>query len=164
VAAVPRATAALLTAILAAFALAACGGGSSSSSDAPTTADFRTEYAPISAVIRGIGDDIGAAVNSAKGKTDAQLQAQFGDLAKRTGTAADALAGTHPPDDAAIEQARDQLISGVRQGASDLAAISSAASLSDAKAAKAATIKLIQHSANVKTPRLKLDKLVLSAN
>ena len=157
-----RATAALLTAILAAVALAACGG--SSGGDAPTTADFRTEYAPISAVIRGIGDDIGAAVTNAKTKTDAQLQSQFGELAKRTGTAADALANTHPPDDAAIKQARTQLITGVRQGASDLAAISAAASLSDAAAAKAATIKLIKHSAAVKTPRLKLDKLVLSSN
>lgn len=157
-----RATTVLLTAILAALVLAACGG--SSGSDAPTTADFRTEYAPISAVIRGIGDDIGAAVTDAKSKTDAQLQAQFGELAKRTGTAADALAETQPPDDAAIQQARRQLITGVRQGASDLAAISTAASLSDAAAAKAATIKLIEHSAAVKTPRLKLDKLVLSAN
>ena len=157
-----RATAALLTAILAALALAACGG--SSGGDAPTTADFRTEYAPISAVIRGIGDDIGVAVTNAKSKTDAQLQAQFGELAKRTGTAADALAETQPPDDAAIKQARTELITGVRQGASDLAAISTAASLSDAAAAKAATIKLTKHSAAVKTPRLKLDKLVLSAN
>ncbi len=157
-----RATAALLTAILAALALAACGG--SSGGDAPTTADFRTEYAPISAVIRGIGDDIGAAVTTAKTKTDAQLQSQFGDLAKRTGDAATALADTHPPDDAAIKQARTELITGVRQGASDLAAISSAASLSDAAAAKAATIKLVEHSAGVKTPRLKLDKLVLSSN
>lgn len=157
-----RATTVLLTAILAALVLAACGG--SSGGDAPTTADFRTEYAPISAVIRGIGDDIGVAVTNAKSKTDAQLQAQFGELAKRTGTAADALAETQPPDDAAIQQARTELITGVRQGASDLAAISTAASLSDAAAAKAATIKLIKHSAAVKTPRLKLDKLVLSAN
>ena len=157
-----RATAALLTAILAAVALAACGG--SSSGDAPTTADFRTEYAPISAVIRGIGDDIGTAVTEAKTKTDAQLQTQFGDLAKRTGTAADALENTHPPDNAAIKQARTQLITGVRQGASDLAAISAAASLSDAAAAKAATINLIKHSAAVKTPRLKLDKLALSSD
>jgi hypothetical protein len=162
VAPVLRATAALLTSILAAAALAACGG--SSGGDAPTTADFRTEYAPISAVIRGIGDDIGTAVTNAKTKTDAQLQSQFGDLAKRTATAADALADTHPPDDSAIKQARTQLITGVRQGASDLAAISAAASLSDAAAAKAATIKLINHSAAVKAPRVKLDELVLSSN
>lgn len=155
-----RATASLLLPILAALTLVACGGGSS---DAPTTADFRTEYAPISALIRGIGDDVGTAVTTANKKTDAQLQTEFGDLAKRTGSAATALADTHPPDDAAIEQARTQLITGVRQGAADLAAISAAASLSDAAAAKAATIKLIKHSAAIKTPRLKLDKLVLSS-
>lgn len=157
-----RATTVLLTTIVAALALAACGG--SSGGDGPTTADFRTEYAPISASIRGIGNDIGTAVTTANKKTDAQLQTQFGELAKRTGSAAKALAATHPPDDAAIEKARTQLISGVRQGASDLAAISAAASLSDAAAAKAATIKLMQHSAAVKTPRLKLDKLVLSSD
>jgi len=162
VAPVLRAIAATLTAILAALALAACGG--SGGADAPTTADFRTEYAPISALIRGIGDDVGTAVTTANKKTDAQLQEQFGELAKRTGSAATALEDTHPPDDAAIEQARTQLITGVRQGASDLAAISAAASLSDAAAAKAATIRLIKHSAAVKTPRLKLDKLVLSSN
>ena len=154
-----RATTALLTTILAALALAACGGG-----DGPTTADFRTEYAPISALIRGLGSDVGTAVTTANKKTDAQLQTEFGDLAKRTGAAATALAGTHPPDDAAIEQARTQLVAGVRQGASDLAAISAAASLSDAAEAKAATIRLMKHSAAVKTPRLKLDKLVLSSD
>lgn len=166
----PRTIAVLLTAILAALALGACGGddgGDASTTTAaatPTTADFRTQYAPVSTEIRELGVDVGAAVEAAKAKTDAQLQAQFSELAERTSTAAAHLAATVPPADAKIKAARLKLIAGVKQGASDLAAISAAASLSDAKAARAATVALVEHSANIRDPRLELDRLVLSSN
>lgn len=156
----PRPTLALPTAILAALALASCGGGS----DAPTKAEFRTQYAPISAEIRELGTEVGEAVTAAKTKTDAALQTQFGDLAERTSAAADKLEAAQAPDDTAIRDTQAALVVGVKQAASDLAAISAAASVSDASAAKAATIKLGEAGAGVREPRLKLDKLVLSSN
>lgn len=140
--------------------LVACGGGN----DAPTKADFRKEYAPISAEIRAIGNDVGTAVTAAKGKSDIELQAQFGDLADRANAAATSLAAADVPDDATIKAARSELVAGVKKAAADLDAISAAATAGDAEAAKAATIKLATDSAGVREPRRKLDELVLSSS
>ncbi len=93
----------LLTALLAAVALAACGGGGD---EETTTADFRKDYAPISAAIRGLGTEVGAAVTSAKGKSDLELQEQFADLADRANVVADDLEEAKTPDDAAINGTR----------------------------------------------------------
>lgn len=141
-------------------AAAGCGGGSS----APSVADFRKEYAPISAEVRGIGNDVGAAVTAAKGKSDIELQAEFGDLADRANAIATTLADADVPDDAQIKAARTELVTGVRKAAADLDAISAAATASDAAAAKAATIRLARDSAGVREPRRKLDELVLSSS
>ncbi|HMS62333.1 MAG TPA: hypothetical protein PKD63_08640 [Solirubrobacteraceae bacterium] len=155
----PRALAGLLTAVVAALALAACGG-----SDETTTADYRKDYAPISAAIRGLGTEVGGAVTTAKDKSDIELQEQFADLADRANVVADDLAQAQAPDDAAITAARDELVAGVRKAAGDLDAISAAAAAGDAKAAKAATIRLASDSAAIRDPRRKLDQLVLSSN
>jgi hypothetical protein len=154
-----RALAGLLIAVLAALALAACGG-----SDATTTADYRKDYAPISAAIRGLGTEVGSAVTSAKDKSDIELQEQFADLADRANVVAGDLERAQAPDDAAITTARDQLVAGVRKAADDLDAISAAAAAGDAEAAKAATIRLASDSAAIRDPRRKLDQLVLSSN
>ena len=154
-----RALAGLLTAVVAALALAACGG-----SDETTTADYRKDYAPISAAIRGLGTEVGGAVTTAKDKSDIELQEQFADLADRANVVADDLAQAQAPDDAAITAARDELVAGVRKAAGDLDAISAAAAAGDAKAAKAATIRLASDSAAIRDPRRKLDQLVLSSN
>jgi hypothetical protein len=150
----------LLTALLAACALAACGGGD----DETTTADFRQDYAPISAAIRGLGSEVGSAVTGAKEKSDLELQEQFADLADRANVVADDLEKAQAPDDAAITTTRTLLVAGVRRAANDLDAISGAAAAHDAKAAKAATIKLAADSEEIREPRRKLDQLVLSSN
>ena len=150
----------LLTALLAAVALSACGGGD----EETTTADFRKDYAPISAAIRGLGTEVGAAVTSAKGKSDLELQEQFADLADRANVVADDLAEAKTPDDAAITTTRAALVTGVRKAAADLDAISGAAAANDGEAAKAATIRLAKDSEGIREPRRKLDQLVLSSN
>lgn len=155
----PRPLAGLLIAVLAALSLAACGG-----SDETTTADYRKDYAPISAAIRGLGTEVGDAVTNAKNKSDIALQEQFADLADRANVVADDLEQAKAPDDSAITTARDQLVAGVRKAADDLDAISGAAAAGDAAAAKAATIRLASDSAAIRDPRRKLDQLVLSSN
>jgi hypothetical protein len=151
----------LLTALLAAVALAACGGGGD---EETTTADFRRDYAPISAAIRGLGTEVGAAVTSAKGKSDLELQEQFADLADRANVVAGDLEEAKTPDDDAINTTRAALVAGVRKAAADLDAISGAAAANDGDAAKAATIRLAKDSEGIREPRRKLDQLVLSSN
>jgi len=149
----------LIAAFGAVLALAACG----SESQETTTADFRKVYAPISAAVRGLGEDVGNAVTTAKDKTDAALQMEFAELSEKTTSLAAELAAAEIPDDPKIEAARDSLVAGLREGAADLEAISVAAGEHDAAAAKAATIRLVTDSAKIKAPRERLDKLVLAA-
>lgn len=155
-----RRSAAGLCAALCIVFLAACGG----SEDTTTTADFRQDYAPISAAIRGLGTEVGSAVTSAKEKSDLELQEQFADLADRANVIAGDLEKAKTPDDAAITATRTTLVTGLRTAADDLDAISGAAAAGDAAAAKAATIRLARDSAGIRDPRRKLDQLVLSAN
>ena len=154
-----RTLACLLTAVASALTLAACGGSEDTSS-----ADFRSAYAPISAAIRGLGSEVGSSVTTAKGKSDIELQAAFGDLAESATAVADDLAAAKAPDDAQIETARAALVTGLRKAAADLDAISAAATSGDAAAAKAATIRLAADSAGIREPRRKLDDLVLKSN
>ncbi len=147
--------------VLFVFTLAACGGGGD---DKTTVADFRQDYAPISAAIRGLGTEVGSAVTNAKEKSDIELQEQFADLADRANVVAGDLEKAQVPDDAAITAARTKLVSGLHTAADDLDAISGAAAAGDAAAAKAATIRLARDSAAIRDPRRKLDQLVLSAN
>ena len=149
----------LTAALGAALAIAACGGESQET----TVADFRKEYAPISAAVRGLGEDVGNAVTTAKDKTDAALQLEFAELSEKTTSVAAELAAEEIPDDAKIEAARGALVSGLRKGAADLEAISIAAGENDAAAARAATVRLVTDSAKIKAPRERLDKLVLAA-
>lgn len=150
-----------LAALTAALVLAACGGGGD---DETTVAEFRKQYAPISASVRDIGGDVEQAVTSAKDKTDAVITAEFSELAERTKAAAEELAAEELPDDPTIESARDALVSGLRKGAADLAAISAAAEAHDGPAAKAATVRLVSDSAAIRDPRAKLDELLLAAD
>lgn len=150
----------LLATLGAVLILAACGGGGD---DETTTADFRKEYAPISAAVRGLGEDVGQAVTTAKDKTDAALQLEFAELSEKTTAVAAELAAEEIPDDAKIEAARGALVAGLRKGAADLEAISVAAGDHDAEAARAATVRLVTDSAKIKAPRERLDKLVLAA-
>lgn len=150
----------LLAALIAALVLVACGGGD----DETTVAEFRKEYAPISATVRGLGEDVGQAVTSAKDKTDAMISAEFSELAERTKSAAEELAGEELPDDPTIESTRDTLVSGLNKGAADLEAISAAAEANDGPAAKAATERLVADSATIRDSRAKLDELLLAAD
>ena len=119
---------ALLTALVAACALAACGGGD----DETTTADFRKDYAPISAAIRGLGTEVGAAVTSAKEKSDLELQEQFADLADRANVVADDLERAEDARRRGDQRrTRTALVAGVRKAAADLDAISGAAAAND---------------------------------
>lgn len=151
----------LMAALIAVVALAACGGGGD---DETTTADFRKDYAPISAAIRGLGTEVADAVTTAKDKSDVQLREEFAGLADRANEVADSLAAADAPDEAAITATRAKLVAGVHKAADDLDAISAAATTGDAAGAKAATIRLLRDSAGIREPRRKLDQLVLSAN
>src|SRR6059058_2951699 len=79
-----RAAAILVTATL---ALAGAGCGSSSG---PTKASFAKEFSVQRSKLQLLGADVGAAVATARRKTDAMLAAEFRLLAER----ATALAGT----------------------------------------------------------------------
>jgi phage repressor protein C with HTH and peptisase S24 domain len=144
---------ALAAVLIAALALAACGGDS-----APTKADYQEQFQPVNEQIKTLGQSVGDAIVNAKGKADAELSAEFTDLATQTTAAAKAVGELDPPDDAAIQKDQDALEAALNQGARDLTSIASAADAGNAKAAAAAVAKLAADSDDIRKPRERIEK------
>ena len=152
----------LLTAVLAALALAACGAGS----DETTTADFRKDYAPISAAIRGLGTEVGGAVTSAKDEVRPR--------------AAGAVRGPRRPRERRRRRPREGAGAGrrgdhdgarrssspaSRRAAADLDAISARGGRTRRRGGEGRDDPArASDSAAIREPRRKLDQLVLSSN
>ena len=150
-----RTALALVAVLIASFALAACG---SSGDSKPSTADYKKAWTPISQEIKNIGAQIGGAVTTAKGKTDAELAGTFGGLATETTSTATSLAKLDPPADVKADQTA--LVAALKVGAADLQAISDAATAGDPKKAGAATVKLVEDSGAIKKSRVSIDATV----
>lgn len=129
--------------LLAALVVAAgCGGGGGSADQ------FKTAYSGADAQLRALGDDIGRAVSTAKGMTDAALAAEFNGFATRLRAIRDRLATLTPPDNA--KTAFDRLRGGVDRVLNDLTAIAGAATAHDGARAKTATRQLFSDAPTVK--------------
>ncbi len=148
----------LLAALAAAIGLAACGGGDS----APTKAEYQEAFQPVNEEIKTLGQEVGDAIVNAKGKSDADLAAQFKDLATRTTTAATSVGELEPPDDEAIQKDQDALEAALNQGARDLTSIASAAEAGNAKTAAAAVAKLAADSDDIRKPRERIEQALAS--
>jgi ABC-type glycerol-3-phosphate transport system substrate-binding protein len=147
----------LLAALIAAIGLAACGGDS-----APTKAEYQEAFQPVNEEIQNLGQEVGDAIVNAKGKSDADLAAQFKDLATRTTAAATSVGDLEPPDDEAIQKDQDALEAALNQGARDLTSIASAAEAGNAKTAAAAVAKLAADSDDIRKPRERIEKALAS--
>lgn len=131
-------------AMLLTVALAGCGGSSG-----PSLSAFKTGFAADKVQFRQLGADLGAALQSAAKKTDAEIAAEFGALSARGTQQAAQLRKLNPP--AKFKSDLDQLAASFDTVATDLHTIAGDATASNAAAAKAASETLVVHSATVKT-------------
>lgn len=128
--------------IAAAAALAGCGNSG------PSLSAFKSGYGAQKAQFSQLGRDLHSALQTARKKTDVQLGSEFTALAARAGQQAVALRKLNPP--SKFKSQRDQLASDFDTFAADLNRISTAANGHNVTTARAATIKLINDSANLR--------------
>jgi hypothetical protein len=129
-----------------ALPLAACGEDK--------TATFKKDFKPLNSKIVALGQDVGSAVNGASGKSDRQIQQQFGSLSRKTGTLQKEVNRLEPPDDLAA--AKRALVDAMGNARDALGDIEKAAGAGDPQAARRATIQLVAASQDLRSERRKL--------
>ena len=140
--------------VAALVALGGCGGDD----DDDAGNEFEAGVKEQSADIRQIGEDVGAALTAARGKTDVELAQQFGELADRTEEVIDELGKLDPPED--LEDEVEALSSALGEAEQDLRDIVTAANGADAEAAAKASRELAQDSPAIRRARTALDAAV----
>jgi hypothetical protein len=109
---------------------------------------FKRDYAAEQPELTRLGTDIGNALQGARGRSDAQLESQFTDLAQRTGEALKKLQAIKAPRKDAV--LFDTVEGGLRKVQQDLGAVAAAARADSAGAAQSATTALIADATAVK--------------
>ncbi len=152
---------------LAALSLSACGSSSSSSSGhtshrskadtpAPSLSAFKTGFAKDKAQFTALGRSLGAAIQGASKKSNAELGSEFKGLAARTVQQQAQLRKLNPPP--RYKGRLDELITAFGSVAGDLEAVAAATGSNDAARARKAATSLVQHSAGLKTVDLALTR------
>ena len=136
------------TAIAVALVLALAGAGCGSSS-APTKASFAQQFGVQRAKLGTLGQDVGAAVATARQKTDAMLAAEFRLLAERATALAGSLGSLNVP--ARYRNDLSSLQSSVTQVAGTLHSIQAAAIAHDTTAARAGGETIVADAAQVRS-------------
>jgi hypothetical protein len=115
---------------------------------------FREEFRPLNDRIVELGGDVDKAVTGASGKSDQQIEQEFGRLARRTGAVRTDLGELEPPDDLADDQ--QDLVEALGDARDALNEIEQAAGEGDPQAARRATIQLVAASSDVGSERRRL--------
>jgi hypothetical protein len=134
-----------LAATLLTVVVVGCGASGST----PSLSTFKQAFAASKAQVRQLGADLGATLQRAATTTDAQLAAEFDQLANRAKTQAAGLRKLDPP--AKFKAELSQFSSSLDSVATDLGRIAGAADAHNVKRARAATATLITDAAKVRT-------------
>jgi len=151
-----RAILALLIALCAGLALAACGGDDSGGT--PTTAEYKATWTKLAEQLNQAGMAVSDAVSGKAGTTKDKLEKAFSTAADKTRDVADEVEDATPPDDPKIKDAQKDLVDALNKAADNLDDIGEAAGKGDLKAAGAAAAKLNEHNAAVTRPRAEIEK------
>ena len=129
--------------------LAGCGGGGGGDKAA-----FKSGYASINRDLLTLGSDVGQLLSQAKGQSDAALAGRFKAFGTRLTTIRARLDKLKPPDD--LKTPATALSAAMIKLIADLGGISTAATVHDPTAARAATQALVRDSPALATARRKL--------
>ncbi|GAC1436649.1 MAG: hypothetical protein NVSMB51_08490 [Solirubrobacteraceae bacterium] len=123
-----------------ALAIAGCGGGSGG---------FKGDYQQQRATLNKLGSDIANALQSANGKTDSQIEAEFNDLARRAGQDLGKLRSLKPENKYRSNFAL--VTTGLAKIQQDLAGLARSAHAHSASTAKATTETLVSDATTLKS-------------
>jgi hypothetical protein len=144
----------LTAALLALGLLAGCGGDDDDGGGDDASAqkeEFAKAYKPINDEFVSTGEDVAKTINTAKGKSNAELAVTFRALAARVDALKKRLEGVDTPEDFTAD--RQRLLASMEVVARDLEEISDAARLGKAAEAKAKVQELMRHSVETRTAR-----------
>lgn len=144
----------LLAALLGAGLLAGCGGDDEGDKQEEVKKTFEEDYKPLNDELLELGDEVGQAVNTAEGKSDAALATQFTQLGEDTQEVKRKLDELEPPEQ--LEALHHRLSNAVDVVATDLTEIGQAAENHDADGARKQATELVRHSVEVRTARREL--------
>jgi hypothetical protein len=140
----------LIAALLGVGLVAGCGGD-----DGPSAKEqFEKDYGEVNDDLLSLSEEVGTAVNTARGKSDAQLATQFASLGERTQEVRGDLDELDPPEE--YQDLTERLSKAIDVVATDLTEIGEAADANDATAARAQAVELGRHSVEVRTARREL--------
>ena len=114
--------------------------------------DFRSLDMRIGALV----SDVGKTVDEASGKSDREIEDEFGRLAQRTGELAQQVDELEPPDD--LQPESEDLSESLGDAQDALRDIQKAAAESDPPAARKATIQLVTASQDLRDSRRALQR------
>jgi hypothetical protein len=140
-------------ALISAVAAAGCGSGGDK---APSTAEFKQAYSAQRTALNRVSDQIGTAIMTADGKSDAEVEASLRAVQGRYHAQLAELDALQPPD--ALRADFTRVTTAARTLDDDLVAITKAAGAHDAEGAKTATEQLIGHIPALKTAGATLGK------
>ena len=143
---------ACLLALCALTLVAGCGGGGGKSAKDK----YDEAYKPINDQVLAMGQEVGTAVSTAKGKTDVTLASQFSGLSVRVTALKSRLDGLKSPDE--YESDAANLSAALQLAAADLKAISNAAAAHRAGAAADGVRQLAADSISIRDARRALAK------
>jgi hypothetical protein len=129
-------------------ALSACG-----EDEAET---FANDYRPLNRQILKLGSEVGKTVNEASGKSDEDIEKEFGALAQETGELQQKVDELEPPED--LQKPTDELVEAMGDAQDALRDIEKAAGESDPAAARRATIQLVTSSEDLRDARRTLER------
>ena len=89
----------LIAALLGAGLLAGCGGDDEGDKQEEVKKTFEEDYKPLNDDLIALGDEVGRAVNTAEGKSDAALATQFTRLGEETQEIKRKLDELEPPEE-----------------------------------------------------------------
>jgi hypothetical protein len=119
---------------------------------------YRGDFAPLNDEIVALGKEVGATIEEAGGRTDAQLADAFSDYARELDELRQQVEQLEPPDDLADEQSA--LVEAMGEVQGSLARIAEAALGGDPDAARDATVELIPSSRRLSQAREALARAV----
>jgi hypothetical protein len=129
----------------------------SSASAAAATPSLKKQFAPLNLRIKGICNDIGTSLQSAGTQTGLNPAKEFAGLAQRTAGATIAVTKLKGASGTKLTLQRTLALA-LARGATDLAAIATAAEAHNVAKARAARTALIKDSASIKSSRAALAK------
>jgi hypothetical protein len=139
---------ALLSVVLATALLAACGGDDDK---APSRADFNRDFNALNERLLTLGDEIGTSFRNVRGKSNEQIETEFGGFSRRLDEIEREFDELEPPDD--VKPEYDNMKQGLATVSADMRRLVDAVRARQSNEIRDATRQFVQDSPKLRDAR-----------